>query len=89
MNTVENKLVLKAVEATSGGILIPAGSSQVETMLVECVGPGVYHNGVLVPVSVPVGAKVTFRAGTGLPVTINGTTYTILRESDVLTFEVA
>ena len=84
-----DKVVLKkveAVEVTKTGILLP-GTAQEKPQVAEvvAVGPGAYSDdGKLIPMEVKIGDKVITSKYTGTEVKMDGTEYTIVKQSDIL-----
>lgn len=83
-----NRVVVKEDEpdkVTSFGIIIPeviAEKPQVGSIVK--VGPGKYEKGILVPTSVKEGEKIMFQRGAGTEVKVDGETYLIIEEDDIL-----
>ena len=77
---------LEAEQKTAGGIIIPDNAKEKpQKGEVVAVGPGkVADNGQKVEMSLKKGDKVLYGKYTGSEVTIDGSEYLILRESDVL-----
>ena len=88
LNPLADRVVVQAAEAeekTKGGIILPdtAKEKPVEGTIVAA-GPGkVADTGELVKMSVKVGDKVLYGKYSGTEVTIDGTEYLIMRESDI------
>jgi chaperonin GroES len=88
LNPLADRVVVQAAEAeekTKGGIILPdtAKEKPVEGTIVA-TGPGkVSDNGELVKMTVKVGDKVLYGKYSGTEVTIDGTEYLIMRESDI------
>jgi len=88
LNPLADRVVVQAAEAeekTKGGIILPdtAKEKPVEGTIVAA-GPGkVTDNGELVKMAVKVGDKVLYGKYSGTEVTIDGTEYLIMRESDI------
>ena len=84
-----DRVVLKSVEAeekTKTGILLTA-SAQEKPQIAEVVaiGPGARDdNGKLIPMEVKVGDKVITGKYSGTEVKMDGTEYTIVKQSDIL-----
>lgn len=76
------------VTQTAGGIIIPDSvrNEDVKRAKVESVGPGIYtQSGTLIPMNVEVGDEVILPPyHQGTEIKINGTKYTLLRESEIL-----
>ncbi len=88
LNPLSDRVVVQAAEAeeqTKGGIILPdtAKEKPVEGTIVAA-GPGkVTDNGELIKMTVKVGDKVLYGKYSGTEVTIDGTEYLIMRESDI------
>ncbi len=85
---LSNRVVLKNVEAeetTKAGIILP-GSAQEKPEIAEVVevGPGEVKEGKLIPMTVKVGNKVIVAKYAGTEVKLDGQTYNIVREDDIL-----
>ena len=86
---IGDRIVLKQADAltkTKGGIFIPDNVKEKPTEgEVLAVGDGrVNEAGILVPVSVKVGATVLFNKFAGQPVTLSGEEFVLIREGDIL-----
>lgn len=70
---------------STGGIHIPE-TTEPETLYatVIAVGPGLFRDGVLIPVNVKVGETVMFHSHVGTTFETNGSTVRVIREVDVL-----
>ena len=84
-----DRVVVKALEESEtmrGGLYIPdtAKEKPQQGEIVVAVGPGRTEDGTKVAMEVKVGDKVLYGKYSGTEVTIEGETYLILRESDVL-----
>ncbi len=84
-----DRVVIKAVEAeetTKGGIILTsAAQEKPQVAEVVAVGPGAKDdNGANIPMTVKVGDKVHTGKYSGTEVKVNGETYTIVREDDIL-----
>lgn len=84
-----DRVVIRRLEAettTKGGIVIPDKSADKSTQgEVLAVGSGtVTDNGELRPLTVKVGDRVLFGQYAGSEVKLDGETYLIVRESDIL-----
>ena len=77
--------MLEAEETTKGGIIL-AGSAKEKPQIAEIVaaGPGGVVDGKDVVMEVKVGDKVMISKYAGTEVKLDGTEYTILRQSDIL-----
>lgn len=85
---LSNRVVLKNVEAeetTKAGIILP-GSAQEKPEIAQVieVGPGEVKDGVLVPMTVKIGDKVIVAKYAGTQVKLEGETYNIVREDEIL-----
>ncbi|MBR7097998.1 MAG: co-chaperone GroES [Clostridia bacterium] len=83
-----DRVVVKLVEAeekTKTGIFLTA-SAQEKPQVAEvvAVGPGAYEDGKLIPMEVKVGDKVITSKYSGTEVKMDGTEYTIVKQSDIL-----
>ena len=89
MKPLADRVVLKAVEAeekTKAGIILTA-SAQEKPQVAEvvAVGPGARdEHGALIPMEVKVGDKVITGKYSGTEVKMDGTEYTIVKQSDIL-----
>ena len=83
--TCDNVLV-DPIEEKTGSILLPEDSKKKPTRgVVKSVGPGIYQNGVLVPISkLKEGDEVIFRQWAGTSCEFKGGSYIHLKQSDVL-----
>lgn len=85
-----DRVVVKVIEEeeqrTAGGIVLPdTAKEKPQKGEVIAVGSGkLLDNGERVPLEVKVGDRVVFAKYGGTEVKLNGETYTILRESDIL-----
>ena len=84
-----DRVVVKPIEQeekTKGGIVLPdTAKEKPQEGEVLAVGSGrMLENGERVPLEVKVGDRVVFAKYGGTEVKLNGETYTILRESDIL-----
>lgn len=77
---------LEAEQKTAGGIIIPdAAKEKPQKGEVVAVGPGkVADNGQKIEMSVKNGDKVLYGKYSGTEVSIEGTDYLIMKESDIL-----
>jgi chaperonin GroES len=88
INPLADRVIVQpneAEETTSGGIILPdtAKEKPIEGKIVA-VGPGkVTEEGKLVNMSVKVGDKVLYGKYSGTEITIEGSEYLIMRESDI------
>ena len=78
--------VLDSDEKTSGGIIIPdTAKEKPQEGEVVAVGPGAKsENGKISPMDVKVGDIVLFGKWSGTEVKIDGTEYSIMKESDIM-----
>jgi len=86
---MEDRILLKPMDAeekTAGGIIIPDNAKEKpQRGEVVAVGPGkVNDKGQRVEMSLKKGDKVLYGKYSGTEITIDGTDYLIVRESDVL-----
>jgi len=84
-----DRVVLKAVEAeekTRAGIILTAAAQEKPQVAeVVAVGPGARDdNGKLIPMEVKIGDKVITGKYSGTEVKMDGTEYTIVKQSDIL-----
>ncbi|OUM98748.1 MAG: co-chaperone GroES [Firmicutes bacterium ZCTH02-B6] len=84
-----DRVVVKPIEQeekTKGGIVLPdTAKEKPQEGEVLAVGSGrLLENGQRVPLEVKVGDRVVFSKYGGTEIKLNGETYTILRESDIL-----
>ncbi|MBP3936357.1 MAG: co-chaperone GroES [Clostridia bacterium] len=75
----------EAEETTASGIIL-AGAAKEKPQVADvlAVGPGAVQDGKTVPMTVKVGDKVLTAKYAGSEVKVDGETYTIVRESDIL-----
>lgn len=76
-----------AEEKTSGGIIIPdTAKEKPQKGTVVAVGPGKYAEltGNLIPMTVKVGDEVYYGKYAGTEISLDGSDYLIMRESDIL-----
>ena len=78
--------VLDSDEKTSGGIIIPdTAKEKPQEGEVVSVGPGARtEDGKISPMDVKIGDIVLFGKWAGTEVKINGTEYSIMKESDIM-----
>ena len=76
----------EAEETTAGGIVLPDSAQEKPQRGTVCgVGPGrVFDNGERGEMDVSVGDEIFYGKYAGTEVEIDGTTYVILRQSDIL-----
>ena len=88
LKPLADRVVLKQIEAeekTQGGIILTsAGQEKPEVYEVIVVGPGGVVDGNEVKMEVKKGQKVIMGKYTGTNVKLEGETYTIVRQSDIL-----
>ena len=77
---------LEAEDTTTGGIVLPeAAKEKPQQGRVVAVGPGArLDDGSRAPLAVQVGDTVVYGQYGGTDVTLDGTDYKVLRESDIL-----
>jgi chaperonin GroES len=86
---LSDRVVVKPLEAeqkTAGGIIIPDNAKEKpQKGEVVAVGLGkISDNGQAIPMEVKKGDKVLYGKYSGTEVTVDGTEYMIMRESDIL-----
>lgn len=75
----------EAEEKTSGGILIPVSAQEKPCMArVVAVGDGEVVNGQKQPMQVKVNDKILFAKYSGSEIKLDGTTYIVLKQTDIL-----
>ena len=83
-----DKVVLKQIEAqetTKAGILLPGSAQEKPQMYEICaVGPGGLVDGKEIEMTLKVGDKVISGKYSGTEVKLDGVTYTIVSQSDIL-----
>ena len=83
-----DRVLLKSIEAqdrTAEGLYIPdTVRERTHYGEIVAVGPGRYRNGSIVPMSVSVGDRVLYERSNGTEIVLDGVTYLILRERDLL-----
>ena len=88
LKPLADRVVLKQVEAeekTKGGIILTsAGQEKPEIYEVIVVGPGGFIDGQEVEMEVEAGDRVIMGKYSGTNVKLDGETYTIVRQSDIL-----
>ena len=88
VSPLADRVVIRALEEAEtmrGGLYIPdTAKEKPQQGEIVAVGPGRYEKDKRVPMDVKVGDKVLYGKYSGTEVTIEGETYLILRESDVL-----
>ena len=88
LNPLADRVVLKMVEAeeTTAGGLILTGNAKEKPSVAEVlsVGPGGMVDGNEVQMIVKVGDKVITSKYSGTEIKVDGTEYTIVRQSDIL-----
>ena len=85
---LHNHVVIKQQDETEtmyGNIIVPdAGKEKPLMGEVIASGPGLINmNGILIPNTVPVGAKVTFPSFGGQRITIEGDEYIVMKDQDI------
>lgn len=86
---LHDRVVIKRLEETTktaGGIIIPDTAKEKPSEgIVEAVGTGLHtEDGKVVPMSVKVGDKVLFGKWSGTEAKIDGVSYLIIKESEIL-----
>ncbi len=86
---LHDRVVIKRLEETTktaGGIIIPDTAKEKPSEgIVEAVGNGIHtEDGKVLPMSVKVGDKVLFGKWSGTEAKIDGVSYLILKESEIL-----
>lgn len=77
--------VLPEEDVSPGGIILPDNAKEKpQRGQVVAAGPGRTEHGVLVPMTVQVGDVVLFGKYSGAEVKIDGETYLIVKESEIL-----
>ena len=88
LNPLADRVVLKMVEAeetTKGGLILTGNAKEKPSVAeVVSVGPGGMVDGNEVEMIVKVGDKVITSKYSGTEIKIDGTEYTIVRQSDIL-----
>ena len=76
---------LEAIETTKSGIILTGNAKEKpQEALVVAVGPGGYIDGNEVEMEVEVGEKVVYSNYAGTEYKLEGETYIILKQSDIL-----
>jgi len=86
---LHDRVVIKRLEETTktaGGIIIPDTAKEKPSEgIVEAVGTGIHtEDGKVLPMNVKVGDKVLFGKWSGTEAKIDGVSYLILKESEIL-----
>jgi len=86
---LHDRVVIKRLEETTktaGGIIIPDTAKEKPSEgIVEAVGNGMHtEDGKVLPMSVKVGDKVLFGKWSGTEAKIDGVSYLIVKESEIL-----
>jgi chaperonin GroES len=86
---LQDRVLVKTLdtgEMKKGGIIIPdTAKEKPQEAEVIAIGPGrVSDDGKLIPVNVKVGDKILYGKYSGTEVTVDGTEYLFMRESDIL-----
>ncbi|MBD3392573.1 MAG: co-chaperone GroES [Chitinivibrionales bacterium] len=89
MKPLEDRVVVKPMEAeerTAGGIIVPDNAKEKpQKGEVVAVGPGKFSDeGEKIAMSIKKGDKILYGKYSGTEITVDGTDYLIIRESDVL-----
>lgn len=83
--------VLENDNVTAGGIILTdnSASSKIQQAKVLAIGPGMYQNGVLIPVRLSVGSTVHYLRGQGIEIPANKDQdkTLMLREGDIIGVE--
>ena len=88
LNPLGDRVVLKREEAeekTASGLIL-AGSAKEQPQLAEviAVGPGAFVDGKRIPMDVKVGDKVFFSKYGGSEIKLEGETYIVMSQSDIM-----
>ena len=86
---LQDRVLVKTLdtgEMKKGGIIIPdTAKEKPQEAEVIAIGPGrISDDGKLIPVNVKVGDKILYGKYSGTEVTVDGTEYLFMRESDIL-----
>lgn len=85
---IQDRILVRPFEAantTKGGIHLPETSKErPKEGVVVAVGPGKHQNGVLIPMTLKPGDRVTYGTYAGNDVTINEVLHKIMFEADVM-----
>ena len=88
VSPLADRVVVKALEETEqmrGGLYIPdTAKEKPQQGEVIAAGPGRFEKDKRVPMEVKIGDRILYGKYSGTEVTIDGDTYLILRESDIL-----
>ncbi|MBR6801137.1 MAG: co-chaperone GroES [Eubacteriaceae bacterium] len=88
LQPLADRVVLKVKEAevkTASGLFMPEESKEKPVQAeVVAVGPGTYSNGVKVEMEVSVGDTVIYSKFAGTEIDVDGVSYLIIRQSDIL-----
>jgi len=88
VSPLADRVVVKPLEETEqmrGGLYIPdTAKEKPQQGEVIAAGPGRFEKDKRVPMEVKVGDKILYGKYSGTEVTLDGDTYLILRESDIL-----
>lgn len=77
--------VIKQEKSTKSGIILTTEDKDLPSIgQVLAVGPGLFKDGALLPMNVKEKDKVIFKKYSTTEVTLEGHTYLIVRESDIL-----
>ena len=92
VSPLADRVVVKPLEETEqmrGGLYIPdTAKEKPQQGEVIAAGPGRFEKDKRVPMEVKVGDKILYGKYSGTEVTLDGDTYLILRESDILAIEI-
>lgn len=85
---LDDRIFIKRVETkdvTDGGIIIPENVEQIPMEgIIVAAGPGKYKDGERVPLVVKVGDRVLFASWASKDVEIDGETYSVMKEKDII-----
>jgi chaperonin GroES len=86
---LQDRVLVKTLdtgEMKKGGIIIPdTAKEKPQEAEVIAIGPGrISDDGKLIPVNVKVGDKILYGKYSGTEVSVDGTEYLFMRESDIL-----
>jgi len=86
-----NRVIIQPSEAkekTAGGIIIPDNAQETQSMgTVISVGAGLLYKGERIPLEVSINDKVIYTKYSGTEIIVDGETYLIMSESDILAKE--
>lgn len=86
MIAIENRIVILPIEEKEINDFIVPESKSIKSVkgTVVAVGPGIYQNGILIPMSCKKGDNVYFSKYGGTDIMIDKVNHVVMRESDVL-----